>query len=225
MENSILNVLLKMNKIINKLLLLLIVCFCFSSYADQVYTVKFVVDGDTIILSNRDSVRYIGIDSPEINHKTGIAEPFGFEAKTTNEKLLSGKSVRLEYDIEKKDHYGRILAYVYTSDGIFINSEIIKNGYAWTLFKRPNTKHSDELLISQRYAMLNKQGIWSNWKEKKSVKYIGNSNSKRFHLSDCPFGKKISSKNRIIFQKKWDAFYAGFSPCKKCILEKNDRQF
>ncbi|MCJ7772581.1 MAG: thermonuclease family protein, partial [Desulfobacterales bacterium] len=164
-------------KISNILFYLIILCFCSSPSADQFYTVKSIIDGDTIILSNQKFIRYIGIDSPEINHKTGVAEPFGFEAKKINEKLISKKTIRLEYDIQEKDHFGRVLAYVYTRDGTFINKEIIQNGYAWILFKPPNTKHGKELLFSQRDAMNNKLGIWGNLKEKKGTKYIGNVSS------------------------------------------------
>ncbi|MBW2364743.1 MAG: thermonuclease family protein [Deltaproteobacteria bacterium] len=134
----------------NLLLYLIILILITVSYADQLYSVKVVFDGDT------------------------IASPFGFEAKKTNEKLLSGKAIRIEYDIQKKDHYGRILAYVYTADGIFLNNEMIKKGYAWNLFKGPNTKYSKVFLTSQHYAMSNKLGIWNNWQEKDGVKYLGN---------------------------------------------------
>lgn len=212
---------LPMTKNISLLLYLIILFFITVSYAAQLYIVKVVYDGDTIMLNNRKHVRYIGIDSPEMNYKKGNASPFGLEAKKTNEKLLSGKSVQLEYDIQKKDHYERILAYVYTTDGIFLNNEMIRKGYAWSLFKRPNTKYSKVFLSSQRYAMSNKLGIWINWQEKDGVKYLGNIKSKRFHRMNCTFGKQTVYANRIIFHKKWDAFYAGFSPCRKCILKQN----
>ncbi|MBW2179568.1 MAG: thermonuclease family protein [Deltaproteobacteria bacterium] len=212
---------LPMKNKFNLLLYLIILILITVSYADQLYSVKVVFDGDTIMLSNRKHVRYIGIDSPEMNYKKGNASPFGFEAKKTNEKLLSGKAIRIEYDIQKKDHYGRILAYVYTADGIFLNNEMIKKGYAWNLFKGPNTKYSKVFLTSQHYAMSNKLGIWNNWQEKDGVKYLGNIKSKKFHHMDCTFGKQIAYANRIIFQKKWDAFYAGFSPCRRCILKQN----
>lgn len=123
-----------MIRVHNLLLYLVIISFFTLSYADHLYIVKFVLDGDTIVLSNRKHVRYIGIDCPEMNFKKGNPSPFGFEAKETNKKLLSGKSIRLEYDIQKEDHFGRILAYVYTADGLFLNNEMIRKGCAWTLF-------------------------------------------------------------------------------------------
>jgi micrococcal nuclease len=208
-----------MNKFTNQLLFITILLLSSFSYADQLQAVKFVVDGDTIMLKNQKFVRYIGIDCPEINHKTGTAAPFGFEAKKANEKLVSEMTVRLEFDKQQKDHFGRMLAYVYNHDGTFINNELIKKGYAWSLFKRPNTKHDIVLLRSQRYAMSNRLGIWKLWHEKEGFKYIGNKKSKRFHLFDCQFGKKIAFANQIIYQKKWDAFYNGYSPCKKCLLK------
>ena len=73
-----------------------------------------------------------------------------------------------------------------------------------------------ELLKAQQEAMKSGKGIWGNWKERNTI-YSGNRSSRRFHLKTCALGQRISSQNRIQFNRKWDAFWAGYSPCKKCM--------
>jgi len=85
-----------------------------------------IIDGDTIevccVFGDRVKVRYIGIDTPEIHHPMKGVEPYGKEAVETNRKLVDGKTVRLEFDVEQRDKYGRILAYVYLEDGTFVDA-------------------------------------------------------------------------------------------------------
>ena len=87
--------------------------------------VRWVADGDTIILKDGRRVRYIGIDTPEVAHENRRAEPMGQAAKAFNSELVSGRRIRLEKDREEKDRYGRILAYVYREDGLFVNCRIV----------------------------------------------------------------------------------------------------
>jgi len=67
-------------------------------------------------------VRYIGVDTPEIHHPMIGVEPFGKEASEANRKLVDGKTVSLEFDVEQRDRYGRLLAYVFLKDGTFVNA-------------------------------------------------------------------------------------------------------
>ena len=201
------------------LLLLSSLLFCGPSFGAEWLKVKQVPDGDTILLSDGRYIRYIGINAPEIDYDNKKAEPFGYKAKSLNKRLVLGKKVRLELDKEKHDQYGRLLAYVFTKEGIFVNKELIGQGYAYFLFLNPNVKYSKLLLNSQRDAMSAKRGIWGNWQEKEDI-YLGNRRSKRFHHKNCPFGKKIGKSNKKIFARKWDAFWAGFAPSKRCLLDK-----
>jgi micrococcal nuclease len=182
--------------------------------------VKWVSDGDTIVLADGRHVRYIGINAPEIAHDNSKAEPFGYTAKKYNRFLVGSKKVRLEFDKEMHDRYGRLLAYIYLSDGTFVNKAMIEKGYAYVLPRKPNVKYEKLLLQSQRDAMSKKRGIWQNWKEDES-EYFGNKFSRRFHLKSCPFGKKIKKRNWIIFKRKWDAFWSGFAPGKRCLAGGN----
>jgi micrococcal nuclease len=185
-------------------------------FAHERCYVKWVSDGDTIVLADGRHIRYIGINAPEIDHENKKAEFFGYNAKKYNETLVLSKMVRLEFDKETHDRYGRTLAYVFLKNGVFVNKVMIERGYAYCLPRRPNIKYGQVLLQSQRNAMLAKRGIWRNWKEKKE-RYWGNRRSKRFHYTTCAFGKKITGKNKIIFLRKWDAFWGGYAPCKKCM--------
>ncbi|MBA3018454.1 MAG: thermonuclease family protein [Proteobacteria bacterium] len=199
-------------------LVILLSCVAGQSFAQNWYGVRWVDDGDTIVLIDGRRVRYIGINAPEIDHKDKKAEPCGYSAKNYNKNMVLSKKVRLEFDREKHDQYGRLLAYVFLEDGTFVNEVMIKNGYAYSLYRNPNKKYNKRLFKAQRDAMTAKKGIWNNWKEEKN-RYIGNKGSKRFHLETCTFGEKTGKTNTIYFNKKWDAFWAGFAPCKLCIEE------
>lgn len=121
--------------------------------------VKRVIDGDTIVLTNNQRVRYIGIDTPEISHPHKGVEWLGAEAKDFNKKLVEHKWVRLEFDIELRDKYGRLLAYVYVDDK-FVNAELVKQGYAKVYTFPPNVKYVDLFLELQKEARGHTRGLW-----------------------------------------------------------------
>ena len=200
--------------------ILIIICLLFIltrqvSSAASWNHVKWVVDGDTLILVDGQKVRYIGINAPELAHDDHSAEPYGEASKRFNALLVNRKKVRLEFDKERFDRYKRLLAYVFLKNDNFVNAEILSNGFAYLLRHRPNLKYDSMLLQSQRHAMSAKVGIWQYWQENKN-KVIGNKNSYRFHLPACPYGKRIKHRNRIVFHKKWDAYWEGYAPAKRC---------
>jgi len=190
-------------------------------FAQNLHTVRWVIDGDTIVLENGRNVRYIGINAPEIAHENKKAEPFGKFASRINRKLVQGKKVRLETGHDIRDRYGRQLAYVFLTDGTFVNVALVRMGAAYCLPIKPNDKYEDTFLRAQHNAMAACKGIWQNW-QKKPEKLMGNKNSKKFHYPTCPFGKKTGNRNRIYFSNRWEAFQAGFAPCKKCIKQFRD---
>lgn len=141
--------------------LFFILFFCLSSTfingyikADDELIVRKVIDGDTIVLENGEYVRYIGMDAPE------KGRPYYGEATRENKRLVDGKKVRLEYDVERIDRYNRTLAYVYAG-GIFVNAELVKNGYATIYTFPPNVKYYKTLLAFQKEARDQKRGLWS----------------------------------------------------------------
>jgi micrococcal nuclease len=132
------------------------------------YYASRVIDGDTIELSHGEKVRYIGIDTPEIRERQGSKwlyrpMPYAEEAKDFNRRLVEGKPVRLEFDVQKRDRYNRLLAYVYAGDKM-VNLEMVKEGYAMIYTYPPNVKYVDEFLEAQREARENKRGLWSDLK-------------------------------------------------------------
>jgi len=184
--------------------------------ASSFFKVRWVEDGDTIVLADGRRVRYTGINAPEVAHEDSLAERYGHEARDFNRRLVLKKKVRLEFDREKYDQYGRLLAYVFLQDNTFVNAELVKGGYAYHVFRRPNTKYDSLLLKFQREAMAKRVGMWEKFPDQ-GAPLIGNRHSKRFHIIVCPFGKTTSPKRRIIFKGKYKAFWEGYSPCKRCF--------
>jgi micrococcal nuclease len=131
-----------------------------QSYHENVYEVKRVIDGDTILLSNGETVRLIGVDTPETKHPDKPVEYFGEEAYRFTKKMVEGNMVRLEFDWQERDRYGRLLAYVYLLDGTFLNAEIIKQGYGFAYTKYP-FKYLDEYRDHEREARENNRGLWN----------------------------------------------------------------
>ncbi len=140
--------------------LILIVLFLYGfSNAQDVVRVKRVVDGDTLLLTNQERVRLIGVDTPETKHPQKPVHYFGKEASLFTRRMVEGKRVRLEYDWQKRDKYGRLLAYVYLIDGTFLNAEIIKQGYGFAYTKYP-FKYLEEFRRYEKEARENRRGLW-----------------------------------------------------------------
>jgi micrococcal nuclease len=126
-------------------------------------TVERLVDGDTLWVDGRERVRLIGIDTPETQHPSRGVECFGKKAGAFLGRLVpAGTDVRLVYDVERQDRYGRTLAYLYrTSDGLFVNAEMVGKGYAQAYTVPPNVAHVDELVALQAEARESGRGLWS----------------------------------------------------------------
>jgi len=168
-----------------------------------------VNDGDTIILSNGERVRYIGIDTPE------ESDPFFWEATKANKEMLSGKQISLEYDIETKDDRERTLAYVWV-DSLFVNAELIKKGLAWVYTHPPNLKYRDYLCSLQTQARKAKIGIWSLPVPEREEYYLGNKRSLRFHHPSCKYALQMADRNKIVFKTREEALDSCHSPCRSC---------
>lgn len=121
-----------------------------------------VHDGDTVsvlLKGRREKVRLIGIDAPELGQRQ-----WGRKAKRHLEELLdaSGWTVTLEFDVEMRDKYGRLLAYLWTPDRRLLNLEMVKDGYAALFTFPPNVKYADSLREAQRSAREKGMGIWGS---------------------------------------------------------------
>ena len=128
-------------------------------------TVLRVVDGDTIVASidgTEERVRLIGIDTPETKKPDTPVQCFGPEASDFTKSLLpKGTPVLLVRDIEARDKYDRLLAYVYrTRDGLFVNLDIMRQGFARLLTIPPNVAHVDEFVAAAKAARKENLGLW-----------------------------------------------------------------
>ena len=129
-------------------------------------TVVRVVDGDTIVVDvdGRDeTVRLIGIDTPETVKPNSPVECFGPEASAATKALLpAGAPIRLERDVEARDDYDRLLAYVFlAADGTFVNLRLVRQGFAALLTFPPNVAHVDEFVDAAEAARADGLGLWS----------------------------------------------------------------
>ena len=127
--------------------------------------VRRVVDGDTIELTDGRLVRYIGIDAPESRQRQGDQwvedpEPFSRAATRANRRLVEGKHVRLESDVETHDRFGRVLAYVYAGE-VMVNEELLREGFAQPLTIPPNVKYAERFRALAEEAREAHRGLWS----------------------------------------------------------------
>jgi micrococcal nuclease len=125
----------------------------------------------------------------------------------------------LEFDIERYDRYGRLLAYVFVRDAkgkrIFVNAELVRNGFARVYTKPPNVRYADLFIRLQEEAREKRKGLWSVYKPSRSP-VIANLRTKVFHCPTCPAVRQISPKNRLRLPNAEIALERGFAPCREC---------
>lgn len=119
-------------------------------------TVVRVIDGDTVELNDGRRVRYLGIDTPEMNGK----DCFAADSKTANERLVLGKTVQLERDMTETDRFGRLLRYVYVGDRM-VNLALVADGFAYALRYPPDVRYAQTLAAAMVAAQTARRGLWS----------------------------------------------------------------
>lgn len=197
--------------------ILMIVKGCLADNFPKSGRVVKVIDGDTIELEGNVTVRYLGIDAPEIAHDDKPADCFGNEARQRNAALVLGKIVKLQYEEEQKtDRYGRVLAYVFLNDGTMVNELLVKEGYAFVLRDEKGFSYVTRFINAQRNAIKNRVGMWGACKYDREPYYIGNRRSFVFHRPGCSSGDSIAPSNRVRFENREEAFMEGFHPCRRC---------
>jgi len=189
-----------------------------AGFADKTaHKVARVIDGDTIELENGERVRYIGIDTPETKHPSKPVEYYGREADSANRSLVEGKEVSLEFDVQERDQYGRLLAYVYVGD-IFVNAWLVENGYAQVMTTPPNVRYAERFLELQQKAREEEKGLWGE--KGRSVGRESGSDTttvfvtktgKKYHRKGCRYLRY----SRIPISLR-EAVSEGYEPCKVC---------
>ena len=210
-------------KILLGLLAVLLSLLGLNLYQDQLYSseaqeveVEEVIDGDTIRVRDLQTdeiirVRYLGIDTPELEGPD-YESCFSSQAKEKNEDLILDQKLILEFDIDRYDRFGRTLAYVYTLDElgekeIFVNLELLEEGYARFYLDKQNTLWQDELVQAALSAREGFSGLWGSCGEaqfdgkcliKGNIDRLG---QKYYHLP----GDKYYSQTRIdlLEEEEW----------------------
>jgi micrococcal nuclease len=175
-----------------------------------------VIDGDTLVLQGGVRVRVLGIDAPEMEKNGQPAEFLAHKAKAVLSDLTRGQRLHLEYDRQRYDHYGRLLAYLFLPDGTFINAELVRQGLARVYFHPPNERYRDRLLAAQREALEAQRGVWRQLLKQDEPYYLGNRKTLRLHRLACPLAAQMSPAHRVRLESKKDAYLQGYSPCRSC---------
>lgn len=137
-----------------------------SEFLSDAYQVIKVIDGDTIVVDKNgvsETVRMIGVDTPETVHPSKAVQCFGVEASNQTKAWLTEQVVRLEADLSQgeRDKYGRLLAYVFRVDGLFVNQELIAKGFAYEYTYNLPYKYQSSFQSAETEARLNKSGLWA----------------------------------------------------------------
>lgn len=144
---------------------ILLLLFCGLLHVAPVYAelaqVKYVIDGDTVVLSDNRHVRLLAINAPEVESKKRHAEPGGDAAKRWLKAELEGKRVKLIGDQQKYDKYGRSLFYLFDLQGSLINEQLLAKGLAVLSIYPPNLKYLSRLQQAQQRAEAQGLGIWT----------------------------------------------------------------
>ncbi len=150
----------------------ILLLFPFPVFATELQegSIMHIVDGDTAYIKldkTIERVRFLGIDTPELHDKKNKPQCFGKEAKQELKKIGKGKNVLVQRDTiqPNRDAYGRLLRFVYLqaqdgSQGLFLNNELLKNGYAYR-FAKYNNRYTKILSESEKLAQKEKRGLWN----------------------------------------------------------------
>jgi len=119
-----------------------------------------IFDGDTFKTSKGERVRLLGINTPEVEHDSSPAQPMGNTARKSLANLIAGQTVRLDFDTQHKDNYGRTLAQIYLRNGTWVNGEMVRSGMAHVYTFTPNLRWAGQLTQLEASARQARLGIW-----------------------------------------------------------------
>lgn len=176
------------------------------------FTVKRVIDGDTVELLGGDKLRLLSIDTPEKGEKLHD------EAMYLLAALAQGKSGRLEFAKTRRDRYGRLLGYLYVDDTLLVNKTILDSGLAYlylfedTDLQRPEVKR---MLESQRGAIARHAGLWSFTRVPEEY-YVATERSFRLHRPSCKSVDNLKPGHYRKFATREEGLGEGLSPCRNC---------
>jgi len=182
--------------------------FTGQAFAES-YTVTKVYSGNLVKIQTGVKVQYIGLDAP------GEARFFYDESKKANKDLVDKKEISIEFDIKKRDEDKVLLGYVYAGD-VFVNAQLLKNGFALAYIQPPNQKYADLFIALQKEARKQRRGIWAFEDPSDEPYYIGSKSSRKFHRPGCRVAKDMSFDKRVIFRNKDEALNKGYAQDWRC---------
>lgn len=205
------------------LLLITLLAGCTAVPSANEAFVKNVVDGDTIkvILGGKtETVRLIGIDTPETVHPSKPVEPYGPEAAAYTRGNLSNRTIWLTFDVQERDRYGRLLAYVWlekpgdeglTSARHMFNAQLLLEGYAQVSTYPPNVRYTNYFISFQEEARNASRGMWSEVAPNRETTVYITKSGTRYHNDGCSY--LTDNKIPLSFN---EAQAKGYQPCSKC---------
>lgn len=208
----------------------------------MLYKIVRIIDGDTLVAAKNgveETVRLIGVDTPEIFvNGQQVNDPQAITALEYAKAALTGRYAELELDIEQRDQYGRLLAYIWL-DGIMLNKVLLENGIAKVSTYPPNVKYLDEFTALESIAREKKLGIWGIPQPSEpnsglfiinkaqalvgpigdpaTAKYIGSIKSDKYHIPGYTHPGPIKEENLIYFESLEHAIMNGYKPCGYCF--------
>lgn len=183
--------------------------------ADELRTVVKVYSGAVIKLRPQTDkgkdvkVRYTGVDAPD------KGKPFFEMCCNANRLLVENRKVRVQSDAVVTEAGGRPLLYVYAGE-VFINAELIKNGYGLVAAHDGNFQNRDFFLALQQEARKNRKGLWAFEDQSDEPYYVGSKSGKIFHRPSCIHVKGLAFNDRLIFRTKAEALTGGYRQDWRC---------
>lgn len=189
-----------------------------SGVETQAARVRQALTGDSLLLENGKTLKYIGVRSPSPQSKTPLERQYGNKALELNQKWVGGKTVQIQWDFQIRDNRSNLLGYVFLEDGTFVNLEILKAGYGKARVTAPNKKYAADFRRAEFDARRKKIGLWLKEPENPFLRsrYVGEKNTKVYYFSTSPELDRIPQANLIFFDSRVEAKAAGYKPCRNC---------
>lgn len=190
-------------------IVLVIMCLPTRLCFGDEYTVQKIYSGNRIKTQSGVKIQYIGLDVPSEGRF------FYEECKKANKELVNNKKIAIEFDVKKKDDDKILLGYVYAGD-VFVNAQLLKNGFAMAYIQPPNQKYAELFIALQKEARKQRRGIWAFEDPSDEPYYVGSKGSRKFHRPGCRIAKQMEFDKRIIFRTKDEALQKGFAQDWRC---------
>jgi endonuclease YncB( thermonuclease family) len=136
---------------------------CHPHSIDERATVRWVIDGDTIVLADGRHLRFIGYNAPERAHRDSPAEPLGDAAwRALKSRIPRGSILQLEFDRQRHDRHGRLLAHAFLADGTNLQAAMLRDGWGLRLTIPPDLRHQSCYASAEWSARRQRRGLWSS---------------------------------------------------------------